>query len=103
MVQVVPHLLHRQAVVEKMLGRAMAKRVWAAPPAADDPDTVGTAADDAVDRGRCDRPQLHLQLRGQGTAIPTNDLWIAALVVQHGLILCTSDRHCRHLAQVVTC
>ena len=47
--------------------------------------------------------QLHLQLRGKGTAIPTNDLWIAALVVQHGLVLCTSDRHFRHLSQVVTC
>lgn len=47
--------------------------------------------------------QLHLQLRRQGAAIPTNDLWIAALVVQHDLILCTSDRHFRRLSQIVTC
>ena len=47
--------------------------------------------------------QLHLQLRNKGARIPTNDLWIAAMVVQHGLILCTSDRHFRQLPQVVTC
>ena len=47
--------------------------------------------------------RLYLQLRGQGASIPTNDLWIASLVVQHGLVLCTSDRHFRQLPQVVTC
>ena len=47
--------------------------------------------------------QLCLQLRGQGASIPTNDLWIASLVVQHGLVPCTSDRHLRQLPQVVTC
>ncbi len=47
--------------------------------------------------------QLHRQLRGDGASIPTNDLWIAALVVQHELVLCTSDRHFRRLPQVVTC
>ena len=33
------------------------------------------------------------QLRQQGTPIPTNDLWIAALVLQHSLALCARDRH----------
>lgn len=47
--------------------------------------------------------QLHLQLRNKGAPIPTNDLWIASLVVQHQLVLCTSDRHFRQLPQVVTC
>ena len=47
--------------------------------------------------------QLYLQLRDKGTPIPTNDLWIAALAVQHDLVLCTSDRHFRQLPQVVTC
>jgi tRNA(fMet)-specific endonuclease VapC len=47
--------------------------------------------------------QLFVQLRKQGTPIPTNDLWIAALVLQHGLILCTADSHFRHLPQLVTC
>jgi len=43
------------------------------------------------------------QLRQQGTPIPINDLWIAALVVQHGLILCTSDAHFDHLPQIPKC
>ena len=47
--------------------------------------------------------QLHFQLRAKGAAIPTNDLWIASLVVQHDLILCTSDGHFRQLPQVATC
>jgi predicted nucleic acid-binding protein len=29
-----------------------------------------------------------------------NDLWIAALVLQHDLILCTSDQHFRQLPQI---
>ena len=47
--------------------------------------------------------QLDLQLRGKGASIPTNDHWIASLVVQHSLVLCTSDRHFRPLPLVVTC
>ena len=43
---------------------------------------------------------LQHQLREQGTPIPTNDIWIAALVVQHGLHLCSRDRHFDHLPQV---
>jgi tRNA(fMet)-specific endonuclease VapC len=41
------------------------------------------------------------QLRVQGTPIPTNDLWIAALVLQHNLRLHDRDRHFDHLAQIV--
>ena len=43
---------------------------------------------------------LYRQLRGQGTPIPTNDMWIAALVVQHDLVLCYRDRHFAHLPQI---
>ena len=35
--------------------------------------------------------------------IPTNDLWIAALVVQHNLVLCTSDAHFQQLPQIPKC
>ena len=42
----------------------------------------------------------YAQLRAQGTPIPTNDLWIAALVLQHDLSLCTRDRHFDHLPQI---
>jgi tRNA(fMet)-specific endonuclease VapC len=41
------------------------------------------------------------QLRVQGTPIPTNDLWIAALVLQHNLALHARDRHFDHLPQIV--
>ena len=41
------------------------------------------------------------QLRSQGTPIPTNDLWIAALVLQHDLVLHNRDRHFEHLPQIV--
>jgi tRNA(fMet)-specific endonuclease VapC len=41
------------------------------------------------------------QLRAQGTPIPTNDMWIAALVLQHDLVLCARDRHFDHLPQLV--
>jgi tRNA(fMet)-specific endonuclease VapC len=44
--------------------------------------------------------RLYRQLRQQGTPIPTNDLWIAAIVEQHRLILYTRDRHFDHLPQL---
>lgn len=47
--------------------------------------------------------RLFLQLRLKGAAIPTNDLWIAALTVQHDLILSTSDDHFDHLPQIPRC
>lgn len=47
--------------------------------------------------------QLYLQLRRKSAPIPTNDLWIAALVIQHQLVLCTSDAHFQHLPQLPRC
>ncbi|HEX8371688.1 MAG TPA: type II toxin-antitoxin system VapC family toxin [Chthoniobacterales bacterium] len=47
--------------------------------------------------------QLCLQLRLKSSPIPTNDLWIAALTLQHNLVLCTSDSHFSHLPQVPCC
>jgi tRNA(fMet)-specific endonuclease VapC len=41
------------------------------------------------------------QLRKQGTPIPTNDIWLAALVLQHNLALHARDRHFDHLPQMV--
>lgn len=40
------------------------------------------------------------QLRRQGTPIPTNDIWIAALVLQHSLVLHARDRHFDTLPQI---
>jgi len=36
---------------------------------------------------------LYAQLRRQGTPVPTNDLWIAALAIEHQLALLTRDQH----------
>jgi tRNA(fMet)-specific endonuclease VapC len=41
------------------------------------------------------------QLRRQGTPIPTNDMWLAALVLQHNLALHARDNHFDHLPQLV--
>src|SRR5688572_8933812 len=41
------------------------------------------------------------QLRKQGTPIPTNDMWLAALVLQYSLILHSRDDHFEHLPQLV--
>ncbi|HEX2466141.1 MAG TPA: type II toxin-antitoxin system VapC family toxin [Thermoanaerobaculia bacterium] len=45
---------------------------------------------------------VYRQLRAQGTPIPTNDMWIAALVLQHGLVLFHRDRHFEQLPQLAT-
>jgi len=42
-------------------------------------------------------------LRRQGTPIPANDLWIAALVLQHNLKLCTSDAHFTRIPHLPRC
>jgi len=41
------------------------------------------------------------QLRKQGTPIPTNDMWLASLVLQHNLALHSRDEHFEHLPQLV--
>lgn len=43
---------------------------------------------------------VYRQLRKQGTPIPTNDMWIAALVLQHSLSLCARDAHFDALPQL---
>jgi tRNA(fMet)-specific endonuclease VapC len=41
-------------------------------------------------------------LRLQGSPVPTNDLWIAASAMQHGLIILSADRHFLQIPQVVS-
>ena len=43
---------------------------------------------------------LFLQLRRQGTPIPSHDMWVAALTLQHGLTLYARDRHFDHIPQL---
>lgn len=45
--------------------------------------------------------RLFVQLKQAGTPIPDNDLWIAALCLQHNLTLITRDRHFRHIPQLL--
>ncbi len=43
---------------------------------------------------------IYQQLRKQGTPIPTHDMWIAALVLQHSLVLFARDTHFEVLPQL---
>jgi len=55
---------------------------------------------------RCDEEttvryaELKLQLKKQGTPIPINDVWIAALVLQHQATLFTRDSDFNHVPQL---
>ncbi len=41
-------------------------------------------------------------LRRRGNPVPTNDIWIAASAMQHGLTVVTADSHFSSIPQVVT-
>jgi predicted nucleic acid-binding protein len=43
---------------------------------------------------------LQRDLRRRGRSIPHNDLWIAAICVQHAVVLFTRDKHFDYLPQV---
>ena len=43
---------------------------------------------------------LFVDLKARGRPLPLNDLWIAALSVQHGWTLYSRDKHFDHLPQV---
>jgi len=45
--------------------------------------------------------RIFVQLKRAGTPVPDNDLWIAALVLQHDLVLITRDRHFERIPQVI--
>ena len=44
---------------------------------------------------------IYAQFRKSGRMIPTNDIWIAALAMQHHLVLCSDDAHFDHLPQIL--
>ncbi len=37
--------------------------------------------------------EIYCSLKVKGKPIPTNDMWIAALAIEHGCVVCTSDKH----------
>jgi tRNA(fMet)-specific endonuclease VapC len=45
--------------------------------------------------------RLFVQLKRAGTPIPDNDLWIAALALEHDLQLLTRDRHFERVPQLL--
>lgn len=55
----------------------------------------------------CEKPTSELygkiksDLRSIGRPIPENDLWIAAIAIQHGLSLLTNDVHFDHVENLV--
>jgi predicted nucleic acid-binding protein len=44
--------------------------------------------------------RLFVQLKRAGTPVPNNDLWIAALVLEHELRLITRDPHFQRIPQL---
>lgn len=44
--------------------------------------------------------RLFVQLKRAGSPVPDNDLWIAALVLEHDLRLITRDRHFQRIPQL---
>ena len=44
---------------------------------------------------------IYAYLRTNGRPIPTNDLWIAALAMEHGATLLTADAHFLHVPQIL--
>jgi predicted nucleic acid-binding protein len=45
--------------------------------------------------------RIFVQLRRAGAPVPDNDLWIAALVLEHDLVLITRDRHFERIPQLI--
>jgi tRNA(fMet)-specific endonuclease VapC len=45
--------------------------------------------------------RLFVQLKRAGTPIPDNDLWIAALALEHDLTVVTRDQHFQHIPQLL--
>ena len=45
--------------------------------------------------------RLFVQLKRAGTPVPDNDLWIAALALEHDLMLITRDQHFERIPQLL--
>lgn len=55
-----------------------------------------------IDEGTSDRYAAIVKtLRSAGRPVPTNDIWIAASAMQHGLTLLATDRHYLDVPQVL--
>jgi predicted nucleic acid-binding protein len=45
--------------------------------------------------------QVFSELRQKGRPVPSNDLWLAASALQHGLALATFDDHFTHISSIL--
>ena len=75
-------LAHNEALLLRFLGLPLVGVLYP------DRETTGVYA------------HLFVQLRQAGTPIPTNDLWIASLAVQHQVTLLTRDAHFAKIPQI---
>ena len=56
-----------------------------------------------IDEGTSERyEEIVKTLYENGTPIPTNDIWIAASAMQHGLRVLTTDEHYLNVSQIIT-
>jgi tRNA(fMet)-specific endonuclease VapC len=46
---------------------------------------------------------IYSNLRKKGQPVPTNDLWIAATALEHGLMLCSYNKHFAHIESLLIC
>ncbi len=46
---------------------------------------------------------IYANLRKKGLPIPTNDIWIAATALEHGLMLCSFDKHFLQIEGLLMC
>ena len=46
---------------------------------------------------------IYANLRKKGAPIPTNDMWIAATALEHGLMLCSYDKHFVQIEGLLIC
>jgi tRNA(fMet)-specific endonuclease VapC len=46
---------------------------------------------------------IYANLRKKGAPIPTNDMWIAATALEHGLMLCSYDKHFVQIEGLLFC
>jgi tRNA(fMet)-specific endonuclease VapC len=62
------------------------------------PDVFALFPDDATTHHYA---AISQQMRRQGTPIPINDMWIAALALRHAFALYARDKHFDHLPQLM--
>jgi predicted nucleic acid-binding protein len=46
--------------------------------------------------------QIYFSLKTKGKPIPTNDIWIAAQVLENGCVLCSYDKHFKEIDGLIS-